>query len=337
MKNVYLISSHEDPKSGLRKNKMPGLQLIKEILKEFNCNYLYIPATYSMFESKHNINRYILFIYRYIKSSLKLLGLVLFKKELKIVFYNLPKAYLPIYFLSLLRGRPRLILADGLNCFGLEKISFKFFLFFKKIISLPITDKTRFSYFKSKTIWMPGLVSKDLDSLADNNRVYMDKYLLYNSAPFIHNGAMDLIEVARELKIDILITEAREDFERITDRRVDSYPDNLKFFGRQSWSDYLSLINNAEGILLIRDENIFANRYNFPSKVIEALALGVPIYSLHTISGLDDSLYIDLSSAKYSEISLTESRDIYLKEFSLSHKKEFLMSCNLPSRSDFFN
>ena len=64
---------------------------------------------------------------------------------------------------------------------------------------------------------------------------------------------------------------------------------------------------------MIRDENIFANKYNFPSKAIEALSKGVPIYSRYTISGLSQSLYIQLSTLNQSVNSMNKYKEQFLK------------------------
>ena len=74
------------------------------------------------------------------------------------------------------------------------------------------------------------------------------------------------------------------------------------------------------GILLCRNEEKFNNQFNFPSKVVEALSLCIPIYSIYKISGVDKSLYIltgvtefniscraDYSNKRRSFLSLCEA------------------------------
>ena len=99
---------------------MPGVSLIRSILESYNSNYLYIPSSPSILDLGPGSYKYLHFIFLYCSALLKVLSLILRKRNLRVVFYNFPKAYVLIYFLVLLRGRPRLLLADGLNCFCLE-------------------------------------------------------------------------------------------------------------------------------------------------------------------------------------------------------------------------
>jgi len=338
MFNIYLISSHKDPRAGSGNNKIPGVSLIRSILEGFNSNYLYVPSSPSILDLSPGSHRYLHFIFLYCIALLKLLSLILKKRNLRVVFYNFPKAYVFIYFLVLLRGRPRLILADGLNCFCLDKLGFRFFNLFNKIISLPLVDDSRFSSHQNKVLWMPGLVSKDLSKNLEIKKKYEYEkdYLVYNSVPLEHNGPRILLEEADGMEVDILITDTKENFIKISGLEEHDIPESLKFIGKLEWSDYLNFLESSLGVLLIRDENIFANKYNFPSKAIEALSKGVPVYSRYTISGLNQRLYIQLSSLNQSVNSMNEYKEQFLKDFSNKEKDIFFSFCNCPSKGDFF-
>jgi len=338
MLNIYIISSHQDPKTGFGNDKMPGVSLIRSILESYNSNYLYVPSSPSILDMSPGSSKYLHFIFLYCAALLKLLSLIVKKRNLRIVFYNFPKAYVFVYFLVLLRGRPSLILADGLNCFSLEKLGFRFFNLFYKIISLPLVDESRFSSHQNKALWMPGLISKDLFKNEEIKKKYEYEkdYLVYNSVPLKHNGPRTLLEEAVGMEVDILITDTKENFINISGLNEHNIPKCMKFIGKLEWSDYLNLLESSLGVLLIRDENIFANKYNFPSKAIEALSKGVPVYSRHTISGLNKSLYIQLPSLNQSVNSMNEYKKQFLKEFSNKERDVFFSFCSCPSRGDFF-
>ena len=338
MFNIYIISSHKDPRAGSGNNKMPGVSLIRSILESYNSNYLYIPSSPLILDLGPGSYKYIHFIFLYCTALLKVLSLILKKRNLRVVFYNFPKAYVFIYFIVLLRGRPRLILADGLNCFCLDKLGFRFFNLFNKIISLPLVDDSRFSSHQNKAFWMPGLVSKDLsDSLEIKKQYEYEKdYLIYNSVPLEHNGPRILLEEAGGMEVDILITDTKENFIEISGLKEHDIPENLKFIGKLEWSEYLNFLESSLGVLLIRDENIFANKYNFPSKAIEALSKGVPVYSRFTISGLNHRLYIQLSSLNQSIDSMNEYKEQFLKDFSNKERDIFFSFCEVPSSRDLF-
>tara|TARA_B000000475_G_scaffold272229_1_gene272675 strand:+ start:230 stop:1249 length:1020 start_codon:yes stop_codon:yes gene_type:complete len=338
MFNIYLISSHRDPKSGSGNDKMPGVSLIRNILESYNSNYLYIPSSPSILDQETGSNKYLHFIFLYCSAILKVLVLILKKRNLRIVFYNFPKAYVFVYLLVLLRGRPRLILADGLNCYCLDKLGSKFFNLFNKIISLPIVDESRFSSHQNKALWMPGLVSNDLSNNLEIKKKYQHRkdYLVYNSVPLEHNGPKVLFEEAEGMEIDILITDTKENFMKISGLKEYHFPKSLKFIGKLEWDNYLNLLESSLGVLLIRDEKIFANKYNFPSKVIEALAKGVPVYSRYPISGLDKSLYIRLSSLNQSINSINEYKEQFSKDFLNKERDKFFSFCHSPPRGDFF-
>lgn len=338
MLNIYIISSHQDPKTGFGNDKMPGVSLIRSILESYNSNYLYIPSSPSILDQETGSYKYLNFIFLYFTALLKVLILILKKRNLRIVFYNFPKAYIFIYFLVLLRGKPRLILADGLNCFFLDKLGFRFFNLFKRIISLPLVDESRFSSHQHKAFWMPGLVSKDLSKNLEIKKEYEYEkdYLVYNSVPLEHNGPRILLDEADGMEVDILITDTKENFKKISGLKEHDIPESLRFIGKLEWGDYLNLLESSLGVLLIRDENIFANKYNFPSKAIEALSKGVPIYSRYTISGLNNSLYIQLPSLNQSVNSMNEYKEKFLNDFSNKERDKFFSFCSSPPRGDFF-
>ena len=61
------------------------------------------------------------------------------------------------------------------------------------------------------------------------------------------------------------------------------------------------------GMLLIWNEELFANQYNFPSKVLEALSAGMLIVSTYPISGVPSGCYVLAQEGVLLEESVKQS------------------------------
>jgi hypothetical protein len=279
-----------------------------------------------------------------IKGRIYLLGLYIYSfidlfnyRKQEYYFYNFHKAYFPLYLLCLILKfrRPSLFLADGINCTGIKQNEVLFLSMFKRIISLP---KNAVISKNSDYIWFPGCLEKDSYPINKTYKNDQKLKLLFNSNLIKHNSPEKIIEFAKKnALIKILISESEPSF--ISYLQLLNFnslfiPPNIQFVGVLSGDDYLNLLKHVDGILLLRDENDFYNKYNFPSKIIEALGHNIPIINTFPISSISNNLYFEFKK-EYSEKNLR----YYLKKWHEGcfefDRQLFLKNCDPEILSDW--
>lgn len=218
------------------------------------------------------------------------------KSKETIYFYNFHKAYVILYVLHLVihLKRPCLLLADGVNCFGLSASNFNgWSRLFSNIIMLPSVTTCNN---RSNLIPFRGLA--DVYGTVERQELKQHvSTVLYNSSFIANNHPEELIPFATyNNAITIEVTGTLADFRdyliRNTDRSSNSIPINIKFLGDLTDIDYNRKLQTIDAILIFRNEALFANQYNFPSKCIEAVKSRIPIISNYEITGLPDELYL---------------------------------------------
>jgi hypothetical protein len=153
--------------------------------------------------------------------------------------------------------------------------------------------------------WFPGFADRgNLNFEVKRARGnFLRARLLYNSSLLKHNSPELILDLARDnYFIDIVVTESKDDFYSYLIKNgfevPVNFPVNISFVGRLPSEEYLNEMVSADAVLLLRNECIFWNKYNFPSKFIEALQLNIPLFSLYDISGVSKNLYFSCHSSK---------------------------------------
>lgn len=306
-------------------NKRPGLQFVNALRDASIFSLVDVPG-YLYLSGLSGSLKILRF---YTNGIIKLLR----SKERDIFFYNFPLAYLPIYLILIISRlhRPSLVLADGINCVGLRRSHYLFFKLFNRIIFLPINNDIK-PYLNDgcKYIWYPGIVinkkRRNKNSRTDNIR------LLYNSNLLAHNSPELLLEFARNnSSLTICITEYEESYKNflhINNIECSNIPVNINFLGIIPYDDYILLFDEIDGILLIRDENIYWNKYNFPSKLIEALQNNIPMLSLFDIINIPSNLYLLIEGKGNVEQCILNYINKWNAGSFESEKNEFLYICD---------
>ena len=187
-----------------------------------------------------------------------------------------------------------------LNCLGIRQSPFLFFKFFRRIISLPLNEIIRHKLSTSNNyIWYPGFSSLKPGHHKQSDLPEGKLSLLFNSSLLRHNSPESILTLAQENSwIKITVTDTEDNFRTYFKNNgikiKSEIPENLKFIGILQFDEYVALIKQVDGILLCRDESLFENQYNFPSKFIEALQLNIPFFSLFKISPVSQSLYFTI-------------------------------------------
>ena len=326
---AVLVISKNDKKSHNLSLKKPGMKLVSSLRDAGIFQLLDVPNTLYLKGIKGRIYLLGLYIYSFVK-------LFNYRKQ-EYYFYNFHKAYLPLYLLCLVikLRRPSLFLADGINCTGIKQNEVLFLSIFKRVISLP---KNAAISKKSDYIWFPGCLEKDCLPINKSYKTNDKLKILFNSNLIRHNYPEEIIAFAkRNESIKILISESRQSF--ITYLKLLNFknlfiPSNIQFVGVLSENDYLNLLKHIDCILILRDESNFYNKYNFPSKIIEALGHNIPIINTYPISSISKNLYFEFKK-EYSEKDLR----YYLKKWHEGYfefdRKCFLKNCDPKILSDW--
>jgi hypothetical protein len=310
-----------------RQYKVPGVRLAEQLAKEQVFELIDSPATLSGMEISFVVSELI----RY----LKILGILVTRERSRdIYFYNFHKAYIPLYLGCLLfrLKRPSIFLADGVNCTGLYSIGISnFSKFFNRIVSLPhINPKLTL---KKQIIQFPGCAALTPCLLHEQQIKSEALLLLYNSSFLAHNSPELLLRLsALNKEFSITSTGTASEYENYLVTKQLTFDKKellaIKFLGQLALNDYYAIAQRSKAIILFRDEALFENLYNFPSKLIEALQLGVPLISYYPISGVPCDLYLLNKDLK----TFSEDIDAYVAFMNTDYfkkvKKNFLLRCS---------
>lgn len=315
MKNPYLIIST----GSLFGMKTPGLALALGLKDLGIFKLLDIPASL-----KNSVSE---------KSTLKcyLNGLrTICLSDRDVYFYNFHKAYLLLYLVFLIGKfrRPSLLLADGVNCVGLKRFNFCIWSrLFRNIISLP--DLVEYKDCAS-VISFRGL-SDTYREVPRSNWRSKKLIFLYNASFIPNNHPEELVIFAFDNPhITVEVTGSRSDFQeyflKYKPDLVTILPKNIVFLGNLNNSDYRRKLETITAILIFRNERLFENRFNFPSKCIEAVKSRIPIVSKYSISGLPDELYLLCVDSKVPSDSVIQ--DLIVADNYEEVRERFLFDCS---------
>jgi glycosyltransferase involved in cell wall biosynthesis len=325
-KHVLVISAGGVSRDA-RQYKVPGVRLAEQLAKEQVFELIDSPATLSGMEISCVVSE----LFRY----LKILGILVTQERSRdIYFYNFHKAYIPLYLGCLLfrLTRPSIFLADGVNCTGLYSIGISnFSKLFNRIVSLPHIKQKLVP--KKKIVQFPGCAALTPCLIHEQQIEGEALLLLYNSSFLAHNSPELLLRLsALNKEFSVTSTGTASEYENYLVAKQLTFDKKelfaIKFLGQLSLNDYYAIAQRSKAIILFRDEAVFENRYNFPSKLIEALRFGVPLISYYPISGVPCDLYLLNRDMRI----LTEDIDAYVVFMNTDCfkkiKRSFLLKCS---------
>lgn len=307
--------------------KRPGLRLAQSLNATGVFSLLDVPSNFYLAGLRGKA--YVLWLY--LLSAIELIR----RRNEEVFFYNCPPAYVPLYLIALVSrsGRPSLLLADGINCIGLRRGEARFFGCFRRIVSLPSNETIdRLLAPSDRFIWFPGLArlpgKAGRSRPSDASRVT----LLYNSSLLSHNAPeLALYVAAGHRWVEVVVTETESSFRAYlacAGIATCSFPANLRFLGVLTASEYGELMAEVDGVLLCRDESVFWNKYNFPSKLVEALERNLPTISLFPISGVSGGLYFTFDLEAGTEDGVRSYLSSWAKGAFETEKRQFLAMCD---------
>ena len=326
---ALLVISANDSNCTLPINKRPGLQLVGALRRFGVFSLLDVPSTFYL----TGVGGRLKILGLYLRAALELIR----NRNQEIFFYNCPIAYVFLYLVTLFckRNRPSLLLADGINCVFM-KFSPAFFLkLFRRVITLPYNEVIQSVLIgRNNSIWYPGCSNlrggRQRESRLPNDIVRM----LYNSSLLPNNKPEWVLTLSRQYSwMEIIVTDTESNFRDYLSRMNiafdESIPENLQFVGVLPFSVYEKLISAIDGVILSRDEELFSNKYNFPSKLVEALQVDVAIVSLYVISNVPDDLYCLIDSGYDSEVRIRSHLGQLSQGEYRSKRREFLDLCDV--------
>lgn len=326
---ALLVISKNTIGSTLPLNKRPGFQLAESLKHIGVFSLLDVPSFIYLTGAGGRLK----ILNLYLRAALELIRY----RNQEIFFYNCPIAYVFLYLIALLCRfqRPSLLLADGLNCIGMRYSPALFLKFFRRVISLPYNEVIQgVAGGPANYIWFPGFSNfnrgRPRDFCLSNETVR----LLFNSSLLPNNEPEWVLTLSRQYSwMEIIVTDTESNFRNyLSNMNVplkEAVPENLQFVGVLPFWQYEGLVASIDGILLCRNELLFSNTYNFPSKVIEALQTDIAIISLYPISHVADNLYYLLDPCNASVARVQAHIDQMRRSVYLSKRREFLDLCDV--------
>ena len=335
-KRPLLVVSTNSAATNSGPRKQPGVRLVVNLSDQGVFDLLDVPSHYYA----KSLLELISICRQYIRAMIA----IMVARRSEVFFYNLPKAYIPLYLLHVITRfqLPSLFLADGIDCTGMRHNEQTFLRLYERIISLPMNSTLKqLKNAGRQVLWFPGFVGEMADTPrrkeTDRSRIT----LVFNSSLLPHNmpeQVLRLLETHADLSV--IVTDTEDNFRNYLSKSLvihySSLPQNLFFAGTVEFSEYRCVLENSDGILICRNEKLFANRFNFPSKVIEALVFGTPVVTTCELENVPGELYFQLSDKRsmdelYDFIASRSSKDVMMK------MTEFLNLCDLTRLKDWLS
>ncbi len=307
--------------------KTPGISLAENLERLGVFNLMDMPSNFNGLS----------FINSFKITLITTLKIIKYLKSLdkgEIFFYNFPKAYIYYYFLIKIFGvKTSLFMADGDNCIGLKHYPILFHKMFSRIVHLHYAGNDLYKNLDKPTYWFPGVLNKsELINFQVNSK--SPKIILYNSSIKTANDPHLLCKIAFiNRNIQFYCTSNFDEF-------IDNWGDyffsklsNIHFIGELNGCDYRRLLKSVDGILLIRNEMKFENKYNFPSKLLEAISFGKTIFSVYEIGGVPKNIYINCQNT----LNLKNEHNVHMTNSIIQDNTQFLEACNIQNLIKWIN
>lgn len=246
-------------------------------------------------------------VFKYINNMLEnitLFGDIVSSKEKNVWFYNISKInFISFWLLSILSKKNLYVLMADYNPERnkgiLGKLILKGIERAKGVISLT----SRCGKINQNVICLPGIIPERKIAVAkgslSSERVFMISGVLSKNT-----GIEMALEVFSEVPEATLVISGTGDSE--IERLCKDYANrcsNIRYYGFiEKYEDFLSLLDKSDFILSFRDPAKPVNRYNFPSKILESLALNKVVISTQEY---DEIKGINYLYVPYDKKSLT--------------------------------
>lgn len=215
---------------------------------------------------------------------------ILKRREKKVWFYNVYKGNILAYYLLRLFSTKEIyvLLAD----YNPERM---LFVFRKLIINALKSSKgiislsERCSELNENFISIPGILNEQ--KLVKEKRPFKRFKRCLLSGTLNKNTGLDLaVEVFKRIpEVNLVLLGKIENNNSIVGIDNNS---NIRFLNYlESYDEYLKLLNSVDFILSFRNPDAEVNKYNFPSKILEALSFNIPVISTMSYPELKDIAY----------------------------------------------
>lgn len=272
--------------------------------------------TYRLFPHKR-VFKYVNSLIENISCYFKMLG----SRKNVIWFYNIYKgnvllAYLLLYFS---RKRVYVLLADynPSRASGvMQKLIVNALKKSKGIISL----SARCSEINKNFMSIPGILMDN--KLAKQPRPFSNtKRFLLSGTLNENTGLYMAIDVFKKIPDYTLVLSGSlsDDEKKEVQNLIKDYPNIILSGYLKDYNDYLKLLKSVDFVLSLRDENKAVNKYNFPSKILEALSMNIPVLSTMVYPELKDIPYftsdydVDSIVAKIMDLYTPQMQKMVLK------------------------
>lgn len=162
---------------------------------------------------------------------------------------------------------------------------------------------------------LPGIIP--LKKIAESKGTLVGNRKFMISGVLSKNTGIEMaLEVFAEIPTAELVITGKGDKETelLCRRYADKYK-NIRYYGfMERYDDFLSLLRQSDFILSFRDPSKSVNRYNFPSKILESLALNKVVVSTQE--------YAELEGVNYIYVPYEKSKIINCIEDILAGKKD---------------
>ena len=149
-----------------------------------------------------------------------------------------------------------------------------------------------------------------------------------NTKRFLLSGTLDentglymAIDVFKKIPDYTLVLSGSlsDDKKKEVQNLIKDYPNIILSGYLEDYNDYLKLLKSVDFVLSLRDENKAVNKYNFPSKILEALSMNIPVLSTMVYPELKDIPYftsdydVDSIVAKIMDLYTPQMQKMVLK------------------------
>jgi glycosyltransferase involved in cell wall biosynthesis len=217
---------------------------------------------------------------RYINSIMENIWLyfyILKSEQQNIWYYNIfPGDILSYWLLKIFSRKHIYVLLADFNSSRYPKLLSELILFSLKKAKGVISLSGRCYSVNSNFHCIPGIIMSDQIRFANRPNNIRKKFLLSGTL----NRNLGLFMAIDSFKlipdVELIISGRINESDKLLLKNYD----NIKYTGfTDSYVEYCEILNQTDFILSFRDPDAPVNFYNFPSKILEALSLNIPVIS----------------------------------------------------------
>jgi glycosyltransferase involved in cell wall biosynthesis len=217
---------------------------------------------------------------RYINSIIENIWLycyILKSEQQNIWYYNIFPGNILSYWLLKACSRKHLyVLLADFNPYRYPQLLSKLILLSLKKAKGVISLSRRCNEVNSNFHCIPGIIMSDQIRFTGRPNNIRKKFLLSGTL----NKYLGLFLAIDSFKLIPDVELIISGYINASDKLLLKDCDNIKYTGFiDSYTEYCEILNQADFILSFRDPDATVNFYNFPSKILEALSLNIPVIS----------------------------------------------------------